>query len=347
MKQILYIILFFCLLTSCSGTKKPIYGVSFPEEVVLDKSKEIYSKEVISLLPSQLELKDSLLFLCRTGECAALLFNEKDMKEVAKFGMQGIGPEFFQSPHFVEDMEQNDCFYVEDITMESLRKFRMYNQDDSLFIEKVDQKPLYSTKKIISSGGSWVNNQYYAAYKWEPENKETTFFSLRSKNMEYLTSFMDLPVPEKSSDFSMFSGYQTSLGNLFYFVCSQTGYIVCYEINSPQDIKKKWEYWFNKPIYSLRKGTVRWDAENLRGCYDIKATSKYIYCLYSGKKETTDTGGYDELPETILIFEPDGTPVKKIHLNKRYVRFAVSDDDKYMYLLYSSPDVGVAKYQIN
>lgn len=349
MKLTVYIIIFFSLLISCSRIEKQTYNVSFPEEIVLDKSKEIYSKEVMSFSPSQLELKDSLLFLWKAGGCAALIFNEKNMEEVAKFGMMGIGPEFFQSPHYVKDMEQDDCFYVEDVTMGSLRRFRIYKQKDSLHFEKIDQKSLYQDVAIqlVCSNGCWVNNQFYAVGKWWPKNdEETTIFELLDKNMKSVASFMDLPVSETSDDFRMFKGYQASIGNLLYFVCSSTGYIVCYEINSPQDIKKRWEHWLNKPKYSLRDKHVRWDNENLLGCYDIKVTSKYVYCLYSGKKET-DNGDNDELPETVLIFDLDGTPIKKIHLKGRFVRLAVSDDDKYLYLISTLPDVGVAKYQIN
>lgn len=348
MKLTVYIILIFCLFISCTGTKKPAYNISFPEEVILDKSKEIYFKEVIAIAPGQLELRDSLLFLWKVGGCAALIFNEKNMEEVTKFGMKGIGPEFFQSPHYVKDMEQADYFYVEDVTIGSLRKFRMYKQKDSLLFEKVDEKPLYQdvSNRLICSRGCWINYQFYAAYKWWPNDEETTFFELLDKNMKPVASFMDLPVPETSDDFRMFSGYQASLGNLLYFVCSQTGYIVCYEINSPQNIKKKWEYWLNKPIYSLRDKHIRWDDENLLGCYDIKVTSEYVYCLYSGKKET-DNGDNDELPNTVLIFDLDGVPIKKLQLKGRFLRLAVSDDNKFLYLLTALPDIGVAKYQIN
>lgn len=348
MKPIVYILLFFYFFISCSEKKVSTYGVLFPEEIFLDKSKEIYSQEVMTFSPGQLILKDSFLFLWRAAGCAALIFNEKNLEEVAKFGMKGIGPEFFQSPHYVKDMEDDECFYVEDVTIGSLRKFRMYKDDDSLFFEKVDQQSLIQdvSNKFVWSRGCWVNNQFYAAYKWWPEEKETTFFTLFDKEMKPVTSFMDLPVAQTSDDFRMFKGYQASIENLLYFVCSQTGYIVCYEINSPQDIIKKWEYWFNKPIYSIRNKHIRWDEENLLGCYDIKVTSKYVYCLYSGKK-ATDNGYNDELPNTILIFELNGKPVKKIQLKGRYVRFAISDDDKYLYLLYASPDIGISKYQIN
>lgn len=348
MRFIVYIILIICTFLSCSKVNKHTYGVTFPEEIVIDKSKEIYSKEVMAISPSQLILKDSLLFLWNAGGCAALIFNEKSMEEVAKFGMKGVGPEFFQSPHYVEDVEQSDYFYVEDVTLASLRKFRMYKQKDSLYFEKTEQKSLYQDvpNRLVCSNGNWINNQYYASYKWWPKNEETTFFALLDKNLKYLTSFMNLPVPETSNDFRMFNGHQASRGNLFYFVCYETGYIICYEINSPQDIKKKWEYWFNKPLYSVKDGHIRWDDENLIGCYDIKVTSKFVYCLYSGKKYT-DNSDNDELPETILVFDLEGTPIKKIHLNSRFVRFAVSEDDRYIYLLCALPDIGIAKYQIN
>lgn len=346
--SLIKIILSFCILLSCSKAKINTYEVIFPEEIIIDKSKEIYTKEVIALSPSQLILKDSLLFLWKAGGCAALVFNEKNMEEIGKFGMKGVGPEFFQSPHYVEDPEQNDYFYVEDVTLGSLRKFRMYKQKDSLCFMKTEQIALYQdvSNQIVCSNGCWINNQYYTSYKWWPENKENSLFVLLDKNMKVLTSFMDPPVPESSNDFRMLNGYQVSLGNLFYFVSAETGYIVCYEINSPEDIKRKWEYWFNKPLYSLKDGHIRWDNENLLGCYDIKVTSKFVYCLYSGKKYT-DNGDNDELPETILVFDLEGNPIKKIHLNSRFIRLAVSEDDRYIYLLCALPDIGVAKYQIN
>lgn len=78
------------------------------------------------------------------------------------------------------------------------------------------------------------------------------------------------------------------------------------------------------------------------GYLDIKISKKYIYALYSGKHifGTTDFNS-----KTIYVFELNGTPIKKINLDKGLISFDVYND-KYIYGINLGMKIRLLKFKI-
>ena len=77
-------------------------------------------------------------------------------------------------------------------------------------------------------------------------------------------------------------------------------------------------------------------------------TKNYVFCVYSGKSNVDEYGETaTTLPETILVFDHKGNPIKKFHTDKDIIRVAVSEDEKTMYCISVDPEVEIIYYDIS
>lgn len=335
-----YFLLYFSffLLFSCKEEKAFSILDKFPEPIIM-KGKP-YEKEIIAYNPSQIELIDSSLFLFGTMGWAAVIIHSDDASETGFFGAKGSGPDEFQFPFFLSQNTQDSTFYVEDMNQKSQKKVK-WNKSGQRMNFKIIENKTYGDSPYTYSRGCKLANGYYIGRIWDNSDK---LFVLEDKDLKLITTFGDLPVKEEVKNLKPFDGRFAIFGNRMVYATMYTGYIVCYEMDSDGNMNKVWEHHLTPHKYQKNNGDIKWDEKNLRGCHEIKMTSKYLYCLYSGEPHEKEDG---YRPRTILIFTHDGTPVKRIKINKESGRFAVSPDDKTLYVVYTEPDVGIMRFDIS
>lgn len=114
--------------------------------------------------------------------------------------------------------------------------------------------------------------------------------------------------------------------------------IVFYDLsdnNNPKQIK---EYIYSYPKYTDNsdnsQSSVKFKKGNISGFIDIKASSKYCVCLYSGEPYYA---GEEYGGDKILMFDWEGNPVKYIKLDKKYSNLAVSEETQEAILIGTDP----------
>lgn len=100
------------------------------------------------------------------------------------------------------------------------------------------------------------------------------------------------------------------------------------------------EYAFEHPIYQKtgeENQPVGFKLDNIMGFIDVKMSTKYCVCLYSGEKRT-DPYGYGG--NKILLFDWDGNPIKMYSLKNTYTNMAIDQIGNRIILLGTDSNTG-------
>lgn len=109
------------------------------------------------------------------------------------------------------------------------------------------------------------------------------------------------------------------------------------ERNEPFLIK---EYAFEHPIYQKTNESnqpVAFKSDNKMGFIDVKMSSEYCICLYSGEKRTNP---YEYGGDKILLFDWDGNPIKMYSLKNTYTNIAIDQTNNRIILLGTDTNTG-------
>ncbi|RHJ94026.1 BF3164 family lipoprotein [Parabacteroides bouchesdurhonensis] len=333
MKKNIYI-LFIILLCGCEEYRSfPIFVLSSNIERICG---DFYYDDLMVSPPSQLELKDSCLFLFRTLGVTAKVIKEIDGSDFGMFGNIGQGPDEFISPFYIGG--NDSTMYIYDLTLRCVREYNLRNISDSLLFTKVEEKKLPSSD-IVYHSAKRLDNGYSVA---QILNGTSNLFLVLDEDLKIVSQFGENPFSNKISDMYPFWGYLCSHGNQFVFAAMRYGYIVSYKIRKDGSPVLLWEHYLSQPYYSIHKNILRWNADNLMGFYNVKMNSKYIFALYSGVE---DTNSLEQIPNNLLVFDFDGNLVKNFKIDKNCGRLAVSEDN-IVYAFYTDPDVGIVKYNL-
>lgn len=330
-------LLFVLLLSSCYKytNKNQIPSVEFSN--IIDLKDNIYRKEIVANIPSEVELIDSALFLFRPGGVVVKIINANNGADFGYFGSFGNGPGEFHSPHPTGYDKSDSSHYISDITSKKLTINKVSTNNDTIQFKLI--KELHYPKSEISFGFMHrLENGFFIANTSSGSKK---LLILLDKDLNIVHQFCDYPLNiEVDNPFRLY-GHIASFGNKFVFAVLNIGYIVCYGISQKNEIKKEWEYLLSKPYYKTTP-KFKWDYNlNADGFYDVKMTQNYVVCLYSGKIFNIDR---TTLPETILVFNHNGTPKVKIKLNSKCGRFAISEDNRFIYASCFDGSYEIIKY---
>lgn len=334
MKHIIFILII-VIASSCSDKKKS-------DLLILDKSVSLkcieYDNELIMPNPLSIELIDNSLYLFQPqGEDAALIVDKNNGKIKGTWGKRGNGPGEFTYPLFWGENPKEKQIYLYDMNRFILRSYTYHhlsNKSDLVIKNEVKLKPntvalRYAT---VLDNGNIIASCIY--------NQESPLL-LMNNNLDSINSFGDIPDKDhKSIDLRSYWGTLSSFQNKFVFAMAELGYIVCYEQNK-NEIIKKWEHYLEKPIY---KGNALNEKLLKRGFSNVKMTNNYIFCVYSGKK--WDSPNMDVHPETILVFNHQGKLLKNFHLDRRIGKIVVSSDEKTIYAISLEPEISIIRYEI-
>lgn len=95
-------------------------------------------------------------------------------------------------------------------------------------------------------------------------------------------------------------------------------------ISGPENFKAEFEAYKDQG----GKDVIQYTDKTRLAFQDASVTDKYIYLLYSGKKNKERQSFYGAF---VYVFDWDGNPVKKLTLDKSVLSIAASQDDKILY----------------
>lgn len=297
----------------------------------------IYDVEFIAMPPSQLELIDSILLMLRPGRgVVAKMLKESDGSEIGDWNFIGRGDDEYINPYFVNQNRKDSTLLFYDVTLKNFKGYKWSKENDSLTLKR-SFKEAYDG--LLTTHLTGLDNGYVVAQAIQESNK---LYFLMDKNRTVVERFCN-PIKDKLSNSSLIrlTSVFDSYGNKFVAATMTMGYIGCYEVMPDGNMVKHWEYLMSEPIYEI---TDQFDfkEDNAYGFYDVKMTKDYIFCAYSGK---TDGEANYPMPESVLVFDHAGNPIKEIVLGGgQFVRIAVTPDNRY---LYASEVESIVKYDLS
>lgn len=337
--------IFGLLLCGCQsvGSGSIPMTAEFPETIDLEGTP--IGKELMINFPMGIEWRDSCLFLIQPGGCTAKVIRASDASDVAVFGPTGRGPDEFLSPCWIRDEANDSTFTVLDVTQRKIGTYRTFRYGDSLRFEAVGRQIQPTTgDNMLYSRPLRMRNGYYVAQIVEGGEVQNDGFAVLDSTWQLVRTFCH-PLPEgNSKNKSHFQGPLVSRGDTLFYAGLMMPYLAAYRISEDGEVTTLWEQFLTEPIYEVEStGFIRWAEDEHRvGIYDLRIVGDYLVALYSGKPYSYTI---PMLPETLLVFDLEGRPVKKFQLPFEHGRFALTPDGKTMYTI-SFLDFRIIRYDL-
>lgn len=170
-------------------------------------------------------------------------------------------------------------------------------------------------------------------------------FALLDKNGNILKLFGDYPSNYKQNNTDIENGsiYQSILTfqnkkKILVAACGIGESIAFYDMNNKNNPNLIREFTFDHPKYDLtgnNEQPIIFSKDSKNGFIDIKSSSNYCICLFSGEIRTgvNDYGG-----NKILLFDWNGNPIKLIVVKQQYTNLAIDEENKRILLLGTSSE---------
>jgi hypothetical protein len=330
----LIIYLSIILLTSCINDQKIKQDAYYNDNNYL--SGKILPLDDIVVIPMQIIVRDSLVFINEFRRDYLLsIWNLNNGELIKKVLPVGDGPNEFQPPVQLNYNEENDFLEVYD----RIRfKYTEYHINDILDLELIKSSGTFPANlRNVSK----INNNMYIG----EGVMETGRFSLLSDDeneVKRMGTFPDfeLIINQKDGEINnihkgmifqsilalnpnsqKFVSAAKQVGAIdFYRFDSQLNFEVIKQVKLSPDIK----------IKSFKYGNshnVKFEDSNLKGFYDLYATSDAVYALYSGRSIEKDRDKSSSA-NIIIIYNWDGDEVKRLTLDYDITCFAYDPMNK-------------------
>lgn len=325
MRNILIAILFvlFCLV-SCV-TKNRLVHLFLSEEYICPQISLIEKDSIQN--PYMMRLVDNRLFMCNVFSSPLVTyFNWDTGKYIGSFGNKGMGNgEFtdfnsvsvYDSTLVLFEGNKKECIFISDVNNPADYRTVKIEQVEDI----VPFKVMALEEDLLLAVGMVKNGR----------------FALYDGKGHFLSVFGQYPQNDGHNKndfvrdafaFQAHISYEPvskilAIGNAFGEGIS---FYNLENINKPYLIK---EILMHAPSYrdasTENKSSVVFTKDNIMGFVDICVTGKYFAGLFCGEKR--ERGKEWKGGNCLLIFDIEGTPIKKVMLPKRYLQLSVSDED--------------------
>ncbi len=298
-------------------------------------------------------IQSHLFYFTPTDEQVCLVVEPVHGTEIGTFGSFGNGPgELSLFPIYAGRSERGDTIYMFDeshkINVYALHidnhKIR-YNFVKSISVERND--PVEQVKSTFA-GIQRLSNGYYVGLNLIHTH---CLFSLYDRSLRHIKDFGDFPITDTPSSFFFlppFEGPLRAHGNHIYYAAKRFGYMANYKISDNGEVSKVWEHHYSPPSYRISNGEIKFQGKsNLHGFSDVVAGKKYIFALYSGipcGKMFEERSIYAIEPKTLVILKPNGSIVGKYTLKNPCNTLCLSEDEQYIYIKTSHPDISIERF---
>jgi hypothetical protein len=260
-----------------------------------------------------------------------------------RFGNKGQGPNDFLQPISIQYIDSQTVGTF-DIRSKTYYEFGIPNENEELKVsrELKFQASLYRVIKtafdqyiglsfdekmflLMDSAGVPVDTYFEYPYQNEDERR------LAVRSMAYQGMLTANP----SKDKFVYSSYQGEI--IHFYAIENNGIKTIAKIEN--------EY----PVYEKRtdeSGGVTMGADGKNGYVATYATKKFVYAIFSGKTILEQNGNTNFEGELLRIFDWNGVLVKEYELDVPCSYLCISDDDRKMWAVASSPDIAPVSFDL-
>ncbi|MGD9556963.1 MAG: BF3164 family lipoprotein [Mangrovibacterium sp.] len=310
------------LLVSCNIKDQ---SINFP--VVEQASTSICINDLKIGIPDKLFYLDSFFVLndYKATEDYISLFEMEQGRHIRSFGKKGKGPNEMITPLLPDVNENSRTLTLFD---PNLKQMQLWSVDN---IESVLLKQIHlDFLKVMLLKAYYVDDNLIIGLGFL---KDGLFCLINPKNRTYniVEDFPIMPYRDGNHELSAANGGRISFfpdHKHFIFSMSDIGYLACYQIENG-NIMKTWERWITKPDYKVNNKKIIWSKNNELGFMDVAISHNKIFGLYSGRHMKFKNGRDEEnIPNTILVFDLIGNPLKKCMTDVPILRIATDDQGK-------------------
>lgn len=275
----------------------------------------------------------------------------EEMKEVYSYGHIGNGAKEFLQPLLT--YSYGDMFGLNDVNKNELSIMKLVKENEELSV--IEQKRLKASYKMKKGGltlrdyyFSRLDSSHYVSLLCDGDGR---YFSLFDSTLTRIEWFGESPIVEELPNIALFNrlnGRIATYGGTMAFATYQLPYLACYQLKE-EKMQKMWSFFYDKAFYEVRNGDLLFSKEKSLGqVLSLKMDAQYIYVLYLDQLLSE----YDyyqtdkSCANKVLVFDYNGNPVMKFHLDCRVTDIAVSLDQMKLFGLSQLPDPTLVMFDI-
>ena len=356
--RLLYI--FVCsLFLSCSSHDKSSQSHTITDLPLDSVKSEIWFPELMAVnARTMVCLQSRLCLVGPNDESLIYLINETNGKEDGYFGRVGQGPEDMNRfPLYAGKSLEGDTIYFHDFNARNVRAYRIDVKDGVASMKLAFKKNLVNPRVDGASTGyssiCRLENGYYVGLSGLCHGD---IFNLLDSDLNVVKRFGGFPLEGLTTDGSIlnetfsFKGTLISHKNSVFYSVDKFGYMARYDISDKLEIKRVWEHFYSKTDYQIRNHQVKFGEDNLHGFPDMCVGKDYIFTTFSGiptRKMFEERSTYAIEAQTLAVITHDGKPVGRFKLNSRSFSVALSEDEKYLYVMNIDPEVQIERFLVS
>ena len=283
--------------------------------------------------------KDILIFGNIHYENFISFINNEKGNLLGEYASRGIGPNEFIHLGNISVIDNKVSLWDTGKSSISLANI----EDDNSLSDFHHTKIQSDTTLVAAFQVIPINNNKFIAAGIVKQNR----FALLNDKGEVIKTFGQYPQGYDIQNTDSENGfiYQGKLifnkeKNILVSACGMGEIISFYKITDEKEPVLIKEYAFKHPIYQKTgegNQPVAFKFDNIMGFIDVKMSTKYCVCLYSGEKRT-DPYGYGG--NKILLFDWDGNPIKMYSLKNTYTNMAIDQIGNRIILLGTDSNTG-------
>lgn len=336
--RISVILIWLGILSSCVGHRGTMTDLFQVSAYGLDSIININTDSLRS--PYAMEYQNDTYIFCDIHNDKFLsLFNE-DGKLLGELAPRGNGPDEFVHIGKVSLVGDNVCLWDMGKTAWSYLKVDYRDISSSTICKTIKIK---EGEELLSAFQSTpIEDSCFVVAGIVKDHR----FAIVNKSGDLVCTFGDYPkgYDEHNTDAENGFIYQGPMAyqeekKVFVRACSLGETICFYDLNDVLHPCLLKEYTFSHPKFernSNPKESVIFHHDNNVGFVEIKPSTDYCVCLYSGEqKDLRDYSG-----DKLLLFDWQGEPKKLIYLKRRYTSMAVDNEHHRVILLGTDAETG-------
>lgn len=348
---------------SCvNNSSKPVTFSIF--DVPLDSvESELWFPELMAVYTNKFVNLSSQLCMVGPDKSNLVYFvDAKTGKELGYAGTVGQGPEDMQPyPQYVGKSVNGDTLFLYDYNERKVNAYLVTQTKDGLPKLKLAHKTsLLGKTDVGNMDSSYMNlcrldNGYYVGLN--TYSMSDSFLTLLDKDFNVVKEFGEQPLSGLRTDgkiknYTGFLGTLTVRGNSIYYAADLFSYMARYDISSTGEVVKMWSNQYATVDYEVYKEwniSFKKSERNLKGFSDVAVGEKYIFATYSGLPTAEIYMRHNSSAvkaQTLVVLNHDGAVLGRFKLNSRSHTIGLSEDEKYLYVMNTDPEVQVVRIKV-
>lgn len=299
-------------------------------------------------------IQSHLFYFTPSDNEVCLVINAENGEEVGTFARVGNGPgELDRMSVYSGKSSQGDTIYMFDrnhtMNLYILNIDNHHVKYDFIRSVPVEERPNEDNFKQTLINMQRLDNGYYVGQNLIDRQ---CLFSLYDKDLKFIRDFGNFPLSEVPGNLfflAPFEGPFTACHNSVYYATRRFGYMARYDISERGEISQVWENTYSEANYQISNGEIKFKKANLHGFLDMAIGKDYIFALYSGipcGNMFVERSVYAIEPKTLVVLRQDGGIVGKYAIESPSNTLCLSDDEKYLYVKTSHPDIAIERFKV-